>query len=211
MAVASHPYAPLVTARFIVFEGGEGAGKSTLIGLLAPRLRASGAEVVTVREPGGTPAGEQIRELLQTPLTPWAEAFAFLVARAQLVHEVIRPTLERGAVVLCDRFEASTFAYQGHARGLDLAILQAANAAATGGLHPDLSVWLDLDAEAGLARKHGEAEAIRTGLESLDFHRKVRAGYAALMADAPPGTWLRLDATRPPEELAAATFPVVQG
>lgn len=191
-----------MTGRFIVFEGGEGAGKSTLIALLAPRLRAGGAEVVTVREPGGTAAGEQVRALLHTPLTPWAEAFAFLAARAQVVHEVIGPALDRGAIVLCDRFEASTFAYQGHARGLDLATLRAANAAATGGLTPDLTVWLDLDPEAGLARKDGEAEAIRTGLESLDFHRKVRAGYAALMAEAAPGTWLRLAATRRPAELA---------
>jgi dTMP kinase len=109
-------------------------------------------------------------------------------------------------MVLCDRFEASTFAYQGHARGLDLDTLRVANAAATGGLHPDLTVWLDLDPEAGLARKHGEAEAIRTGLESLEFHRKVRAGYAALMAEAAPGTWLHLDATRPPGELANEVF-----
>jgi dTMP kinase len=190
-----------VAGRFIVFEGGEGAGKSTLIGLVAPRLRETGAEVVTVREPGGTDAGELVRQLLHLDLTQWAEAFAFLAARAQVVQEVIRPALERGATVLCDRFEASTFAYQGHARGLDLAALRAANAAATGGLRPDLTVWLDLEPEVGLARKHGEAEAIRTGLESLAFHRKVRDGYAALMAEAAPGTWLRLDATRAPEEL----------
>jgi dTMP kinase len=189
--------------RFIVFEGGEGAGKSTLISLVAPRLRDTGMEVVTVREPGGTEAGELVRQLLHLPLTPWAEAFAFLAARAQVVAEVVRPALDRGATVLCDRFEASTLAYQGHARGLDLAALRAANDAVTGGLHPDLTVWLDIEPAAGLARKHGEAEAIRTGLESLAFHQRVREGYAALMADAPPGTWLRLDATRPPEELAA--------
>ncbi|MGH2609110.1 MAG: dTMP kinase [Tepidiformaceae bacterium] len=198
-----------LTGRFIVFEGGEGAGKSTLISLLAPRLRESGAEVLTVREPGGTEVGEQVRELLHLPLTPWAEAFAFLAARAQVVDEVIRPALERGAVVLCDRFEASTFAYQGHARGLDLATLRAANAAATGGLQPDLTIWLDLDPEAGLARKHGEAEAIRTGLESLEFHRLVRVGYAALMAEAPPGSWLRLDATGRPAELAVEVVRVL--
>ncbi|MEX0784003.1 MAG: dTMP kinase [Dehalococcoidia bacterium] len=199
-----------MTGRFIVFEGGEGAGKSTLISLVAPRLRQSGDEVVTVREPGGTEAGELVRQLLHLDLAPWAEAFAFLAARAQVVEEVIRPALDRGAIVLCDRFEASTFAYQGHARGLDLAALRAANAAATGGLEPDLTAWLDLDPKVGLARKHGEAEAIRTGRESLAFHRKVREGYGMLMSEAPPGTWLRLDATRPPGELAARLLETVK-
>ncbi|MEX1102857.1 MAG: dTMP kinase, partial [Dehalococcoidia bacterium] len=128
----------------------------------------------------------------------------------QVVDEVIRPALQRAAIVHCDRFEASTFAYQGHARGLDLAALRAANAAATGGLEPDLTVWLDLDPKVGLARKHGEAEAIRTGRESLAFHRKVREGYGMLMSEAPPGTWLRLDATRPPGELAARLLETVK-
>ncbi|MGH7754211.1 MAG: dTMP kinase [Gemmatimonadales bacterium] len=197
--------------RFVVFEGGEGAGKSTLIGLVAPRLRDAGREVVTVREPGGTEAGELVRALLHLPLTPWAEAFAFLAARAQVVAEVIRPALERGATVLCDRFAASTFAYQGFARGLDLGVLRAANTAATGGLEPGLTVWLDLDPAVGLARKHGEAEAIRTGLEAIDFHRRVRAGYAALMAEAPEGAWLRLDATRPTGGLAEETMRAITG
>ena len=194
-----------------MLEGGEGAGKSTLIGLVAPRLRKTGAEVVTVREPGGTEAGELVRQLLHLDLAPWAEAFAFLAARAQVVQEVIRPALERSATVLCDRFEASTLAYQGYGRGLDLAALRAANAAATGGLQPDLTVWLDLDPGIGLARKHGEAEAIRTGLESLAFHRKVRDGYAALMAEAPEGSWLKLDSTRLPGELAEETTRAVTG
>jgi dTMP kinase len=152
-----------------------------------------------------------VRQLLHLDLAPWAEAFAFLAARAQVVHEVIRPALERRATVLCDRFEASTFAYQGHARGLDLASLRAANAAATGGLHPDLTVWLDLEPEVGLARKHGEAEAIRTGLESLAFHHRVREGYGALMAEAPPTSWIKLDATRPPPELADDAFRAITG
>lgn len=183
--------------RFIVFEGGEGAGKSTIAAALAERLRAEGREVVLTREPGGTPAGEKVRALLHEPLTPWAEAFAFLAARAQIVHEVIRPALERGATVLCDRFSASTMAYQGQARGLDLETLRLANRAATGGLEPDLVLWLDVEPEDGLARKLGESEAILTGLENIDFHRKVRAAYAEQMAAAPPGTWVRIDASRP--------------
>ena len=197
--------------RFVVFEGGEGAGKSSLISTVAPHLRTSGVEVVTVREPGGTAAGEQVRALLHLDLAPWAEAFAFLAARAQVVQEVIRPALERGATVLCDRFEASTFAYQGYARGLDLDALRAANDAATGGLHPDLTIWLDLAPEVGLARKHGETEAIRTGRESLAFHSRVREGYAALCAAGKPASWLKLDATRPPERLAEAVLAAIQG
>lgn len=191
-----------MAGQFIVLEGGEGAGKSTMAGLLGARLRDAGHEVMSVREPGGTEAGEMVRQLLHLPLAPWAEAFAFLAARAQVVKEVIRPALERGAIVVCDRFEASTFAYQGYGRGLDLNVLRQANHAATGGLHPQLTILLDVDPATGIARKHGEMEAIQTGLESLEFHRIVRAGYLELMEEAEPGSWLRLDATRPPEELA---------
>ena len=154
------------------------------------------------REPGGTPSGELVRALLQEPLTPWAETFAFLLARSQLVHEVIRPALARGAAVICDRFAASTFAYQGYGRGLDLGMLQRVNALATGGLEPDLVIFLDLDPAAGLARKHGEDEAIRTGLEDLAFHRRVRGGYTALAASSAPGRWLTFDASRSADEVA---------
>jgi dTMP kinase len=186
---------------FIVLEGGEGSGKSTLAAGLALRARGTGREVVLTREPGGTPAGEQVRALLHEPLTPWAETFAFLTARAQLVHEVIRPALARGAIVICDRFEASTFAYQGHGRGLDLRALQAANRLATGGLHPDVTLYLDIDPATGLARKLGEEEAIRTGLETLEFHRRVRKGYLAQAASSAPGAWLTIDATQPPSRV----------
>lgn len=188
---------------FVVFEGGEGAGKSTVAGLVAKQLREeAGREVVLTREPGGTETGELVRALLHRQLAPWAETFAFLLARAQLIEEVIRPALARGAIVLCDRFEASTFAYQGHARGLDMAALEVANAAATNGLHPDLTAWLDIEPAAGLARKHGETEAIVTGREDLAFHQRVRAGYLARFEAALPGTWLRIDATLPPATIA---------
>ena len=140
--------------RFIVLEGGEGAGKSTLLASLASRFAEAGVHAVTAREPGGTAAGERIRDLLHEALTPWAEAFAFLAARAELVERVIRPALEDGAVVICDRFGASTLAYQGYGRGLDLATLRAAHAAATGGLEPDLTIYLDVDPE-GRARSEG--------------------------------------------------------
>jgi dTMP kinase len=188
---------------FVVLEGGEGAGKSTLQAALASRLRERGQDVVLTREPGGTPAGEIVRALLHEPLTPWAETFAFLAARAQLVNDVIAPALAGGALVLCDRFEASTFAYQGYGRGLDLGLLRTMNRLSTGGIRPDLTLLLDLDPATGLARKRGEAEAIRTGAEDLAFHRRVRAGYHALAADSEPGRWLMLDASQEPGRVAA--------
>ncbi len=192
--------------RFIVFEGGEGSGKSTASAAIASRLRATGNVVVHTREPGGTKAGELVRGLLHEDLSPWAELFAFLVARAQLVEEVIRPALSRGETVICDRFAPSTFAYQVHARGLDETAVRAANAAATGGLEPDLVVYLDIDPEVGLRRKLGETEAIRTGLEGLEFHRNVREGYLA-QAAAEPDRWLVIDATQSPEAVVEAIFP----
>lgn len=195
---------------FIVFEGGEGSGKSTAGAAVAERLRADGRDVLLTREPGGTRAGEIVRALLHEQLAPWAEAFAFLAARAQIVAEVIRPALDRGAIVICDRYEASFFAYQGYARGLDLATLRTANAAATGGLSPSLTVWLDIDPAAGLKRKHGEVEAIRTGLEGLAFHEKVREGYLRQMEAAPPGSWVRLDASAAPLMVAEAAYGAVR-
>jgi dTMP kinase len=199
----------MIHSNFIVLEGGEGAGKSTLAAALADRLRAEGREAVVTREPGGTAAGELVRGLLHEPLTPWAETFAFLVARAQLVHEVIHPALERGAVVICDRFAASTFAYQGYGRGLNLDALQRTNALATRGLEPGLVLFLDLDPAVGLARKRGEAEAIRTGLEDLAFHRRVRGGYTALAAAGPPGRWITFDASRPADDVARSAWDVL--
>ena len=192
-----------MTLPFIVFEGGEGSGKSTASAAVAAALREAGHAVVHTREPGGTEAGEAVRTLLHLPLAPWAEAFAFLVARAQVVEQVIRPSLEQGQIVICDRYEASFLAYQGFGRSLNRAQLQSANETATGGLHPSLTVFLDLDPAIGLARKRGEDEAIRIGLETLEFHHRVRTGYHTLMSEAPAGTWRLLDATLPPAQIAA--------
>ncbi|MCC7363495.1 MAG: dTMP kinase [Dehalococcoidia bacterium] len=193
---------------FIVLEGGEGAGKSTLAADLAARLRAAGRTVNLTREPGGTAAGELVRGLLHEPLQPWAETFAFMVARAELVAEVIRPALERGETVLCDRFAGSTFAYQGWGRGLALADLDRVNALATGGLAPDLVLYLDIPPEIGLARKHGETEAIRTGLEARAFHERVREGYRA-QAAAAPATWVTIDALQPAAVVAELAWSAV--
>lgn len=196
---------------FVVLEGGEGSGKSTLAAALARELEPTGLEIVLTREPGGTIAGERVRELLHLDLVPWAEAFAYLVARAQLVNTLIRPALERGALVVCDRFSASTLAYQGYGRGMDLHELRAAGRLATSGLEPDLTLWVDIDPHVGLARKRGEAEALRTGGEPLQFHERVRAGYRAQAQSARPGDWVRLDgAARPDTVLAGALAAVRQ-
>jgi len=197
--------------RFVVFEGGEGSGKSTAALAVAQRAREAGLSVVHTREPGGTVAGELIRTLLHEELVPWAEVFAFLTARAQLVETVIRPALAAGTLVICDRFSPSTVAYQVHARGLDEAAVRAADAAATGGLRPDLVVYLDIAPEAGLARKHGEDESIRTGLEGLAFHQHVREGYLLQAAAAGPGRWITLDGALPAATVADLAWRAVAG
>jgi dTMP kinase len=203
-----NPKSQIQNPKFIVFEGGEGSGKSTASAAIAERLRASGVAVVHTREPGGTRAGELVRGLLHEQLTPWAELFAFLAARAQLVEEVIRPALARGETVICDRFAPSTFAYQVHARGLDESAVRSANTTATGGLEPDLVVYLDIEPAVGLRRKLGETEAIRTGLEGLAFHRNVREGYLA-QAAGDPEKWLVIDATLAPDAVVERVWAAV--
>lgn len=197
--------------RFISFEGGEGCGKTTHIAILAERLRAKGIEVVLTREPGGTPLCEAIRGLLQLDTAgespvPEAEALLFCASRAQLVRNVIRPALERGAWVLCDRFADSTLAYQGYGRGFPLDALRALLSFATGGLIPDTTFLL----EASLETRNGRLDArYGTGVgadrferEEDDFHRRVREGFEAL-ADAEPDRIVRIETERPVEETAA--------
>jgi dTMP kinase len=174
--------------RFIVFEGGEGSGKTTQSRLLAERLRASGARVTSVREPGGTPAGDDIREILLDPvhagLDPRAELMLYAASRAEHVAKVIRPRLEAGDVVVCDRFTDSSLAYQGYGRGLPLESVRALNDLATGGLAPDLTVYIDLDPRLGIARAAGRGTADRLEAEEIGFHERVRAGFLEL-AGAP--------------------------
>lgn len=188
--------------RFVTLEGGEGAGKSTQLEALAILARDAGVEVVTCREPGGTVLGERLRSALfdlERAPEPLAELLVFNAARAQLVAEVVRPALERGALVLCDRFTDSTVAYQHYGRGLPLETVEAVNRAATGGLNPDLTLLFDLPPEAGRGRgQHGGSDYLER--EALAFHERVRAGYLAL-AKAEPERWLVLDATLPVAEL----------
>ena len=182
-------------ALFIVFEGGEGCGKSTQTRALYRRLSEDGFRAVLTREPGGTRLGERVRRHLKrtdkTQISPLAELFLIATARAQLVSEVIRPELEKGKTVICDRFTPSTLAYQGHGRGLDMDAVRAVNGMATDGLSPDLVVLLDIPVEAGLGRKKSR-DRDRFESESLAFHARVRRGYLE-MAKADPERWLVVD------------------
>jgi dTMP kinase len=192
---------------FIAFEGPEGAGKSSQIRLLADTLRATGCDVLVTREPGGTPIGERIRDVLldasSAAMSPRTEALLLNAARAQLVQDVIGPALERGEVVLCDRFADSTLAYQGGGRGLSLWELATLQQFAIGGLEPDLRILLDVDAEIGLRRRRAVVgSSNRLDEESLLFHRRVRDTFREL-ARADPGSWIVLDGGQPSETVAS--------
>ena len=189
---------------FITFEGPEGGGKSTQIHRLAAALADHGYPVWTTREPGGTRVGEMIRPILLgrqgAPITPWSEALLFTAARAQHVEEVLRPRLERGELVLCDRYADSTLAYQGYGRGLDLDTLRQLQRQATGGLQPDLTILLNLPVQAGLARIPRPNQD-RLDQETEAFHQRVRAGYQQLAA-ADPRRWREVDASAAEERVA---------
>lgn len=194
---------------FVTFEGPDGSGKTTQLRLLADHLRAAGYAVLTTREPGGTPISDQIRDVLHdaqnTMMDARAEILLYSASRAQLVREVIQPALAGGKIVLSDRYADSTIAYQGYGRGLDLTALRQITAFATGGLTPDLTIYLDCPVEVGLHRKQramalGEGEWNRLDQEPVEFHRRVRQGYLALIA-AEPDRWLVLDAHRPIKEI----------
>jgi dTMP kinase len=182
------------TGVFITFEGIEGSGKSTQLPRLAEWLTSRGADVEVTREPGGTPLGAALRSLLLDPLNsgmaPEAELFLYLADRAQNVRERIRPALERGAIVLCDRHTDATLVYQGVMRGLGIPHLVALNRTATGGLAPDRTLLFDMPAEAGLSRAanrgtgHG-GPGDRIENEPLEFHRGVREAYLELARAEP--------------------------
>ncbi len=193
---------------FVTFEGPEGAGKSTILKLAAEALRAQGREVVTTREPGDGPLGPQIRQLILhgEAMDPRTELFLFLADRAQHTESLIKPALEAGKTVLCDRYADSTVVYQGVARGLGREFLQELNSFATGGLKPDLTILFDLDPEIGLARQEGKD---RLDSEPLEFHRRVRAGFLEVAAEE-PDRWRIVDASRSKEEVLASVLEILR-
>ncbi len=186
---------------FISFEGLDGCGKTTQARLLADRLRASGSEVVLTREPGGTALGEEIRRLVLHggDVAPWAEAALYAASRAQHVDEVIRPALQRGAVVVCDRYVDSSVAYQGVGRGLGLEEVLELNLAAVGGLLPDLTVLLEIGVEDAAARVGHERDRIER--EDDGFRTRVAEGFRAL-AERFPARYVVVDGGRGVQEIA---------
>ena len=186
---------------FVTFEGIDGSGKTTQAALLASGCAADGREVVLVREPGGTPLGDGLRELLLhgPTITPWAEATLFAAARAELVETTIRPALERGATVVCDRYLDSSLVYQGVARGLGIDAVYELNVSATGGLLPDRTFVLLLEAAAAAGR--GGAELDRIEREDAAFTARLAEGYGKIV----PmffGRCIAIDARKPPAEIA---------
>jgi dTMP kinase len=199
---------------FVTFEGGEGVGKSTQVARLAERLRRGGVgEVVTTREPGGTPRAERIRAALLGGAAkahgPLAEALLFAAARLDHLDALIRPALARGAVVLCDRFSDSTRAYQGAAGGVEPRFLDAVERAVVGATRPDLTLVLDLAPAEGLARAEARAGARdRFEAESAAFHERLRQAFRAIAA-ADPARCVLVDAGRPPDAVEADIWAAV--
>ncbi len=191
---------------FITLEGPDGCGKTVQSKRLADYLLSQGLEVLMTREPGGTEIGDQIRQVIMSlenrQMDPRTEFLLFSASRAQLVKEVIRPHLESGGVVVSDRFYDSSFAYQGYGHGLSLAELRAITAFATGGLVPDLTLLIDLPAEAGLARRKSGGHWNRMDAYDLQFHQRVRAAYRE-MAQGEPARWRTVDGDRSPDTVQA--------
>ena len=185
---------------FITFEGPEGSGKTSQLPALADYLRDAGYDVVVTREPGGTPVGDQIRDVLMNlenvSIVPRTEILLFLAARAQHVEDLIRPSLAAGKIVLCDRFGDSTLAYQGYGHQTDLGVLRQLLNFSTGGLTPDLTLLLDVPVRAGFERKwHNSTEWNRLDAYAEAFHERVRQGYFAL-AKEEPVRWVIIDASQ---------------
>jgi dTMP kinase len=219
---------------FVTFEGPEGSGKSTQARILYEHLYARRYPVILVREPGGTRIGDLIRrivlDLQHTEMAPTTETLLFSAARAQLVSEVIRPYLEQGGIVLCDRYADSTFAYQGYGLGRSMDELLTITGAATNGLRPDMTIYLDLSAEEGLERKwrkrqetrprspvtlptgaprEPQVEWNRLDARELAYHQRVEAGYRALIAQDPQ-RWHLFDARQPIDALAEQIMGAVE-
>ncbi len=199
---------------FITLEGPDGSGKSMQIPMLAEFIRQRGYEVLTTREPGGTSIGDQIRQVIMklgnTSMQPRTEILLFCAARAQIVEEVLKPALARGVVVISDRYADSTLAYQGYGHGIDLEELKRLMKFVTGGLTPDLTLLLDVDASTGLQRRQSSGgEWNRLDAYELAFHKRVREGYLEL-AQAEPERWQWVDAGQPPAMVQSAIRKIIE-
>jgi dTMP kinase len=199
---------------FLAFEGGEGTGKTTQLRVLADALAGRGFEVVVTHEPGDSPVGARLREVLLDPatvITAQTEALLYAADRAEHVAHVVAPALARGAIVITDRYLDSSIAYQGYGRGLDIAEVKRASHWATGGLVPHLTLLLDLPAEDGLRRARGRGgRADRLEAEALDFHKRVRAGFLEL-ARADPARYAVIAAAGAPDQVADGVRSAVFG
>lgn len=190
---------------FITFEGSEGCGKTTQMTHLAECLRQIGHDILAVREPGGTPIGDQVRQVLLSnkngEMHARTEILLFQASRAQLVEQIIRPHLEKGGIVLCDRYADSTLAYQGYGRGADLDELRSLIRFATGGLVPDLTLLMDIDVLQGLKRRSDDGDINRLDAMTVDFYQRVRQGYLSLAA-AEPARWVIVNANQTQAQVA---------
>jgi dTMP kinase len=197
---------------FITLEGPEGSGKTSHISHLVDYLREGGFSVCPTREPGGTSIGEQIREVIHDlkneEMHPRTETLLYQAARAQIVEQVVKPRLQAGEVVISDRYYDSTIAYQGYGHQQDLDQVRALVRYATGGLTPDLTILLDLEVEEGLRRKKRDNEWNRLDAYTVEFHRRVRAGYLEMAAHE-PGRWVVIDAGKAWEDVQAELRSVI--
>ncbi len=175
-----------MNGKFITFEGSEGCGKSTQSKMLSDYLKSKGMKVTYLREPGGVKASELIREILLNPknkISPVAETLLYMAARAQVVQEIIKPALDRGRIVVCDRFLDSTICYQGYGLGIDIELIKCIGNFATQGIKPDLTIFLDLPVRSGLIHRHNCKDRIEQ--RSVSYHEKVRRGYLRLAKAEP--------------------------
>ncbi len=192
-----------------MLDGPEGAGKTTQVQRLVQRLRDAGRKATSVRDPGSTPVSERIREVLLDRRLPEmgarTEVFLYMASRAEMVVRIVRPALDVGLIVVCDRFVSSTVAYQGYAGGIDPELIWDLGRTACGGIEPNLTVILDLPVEEGLARARRLAEPDRIEAKDQTFHEKVRQGFLS-MAEARPQVFAVVDASQPPDAVAEAIW-----
>lgn len=197
---------------FITFEGLEGSGKSVQVGLLAAKLREEGHDIVVTREPGGTRVGEQIRTITHNPqnvdLIATTEAYLMAAARAQHVRVRIRPALEAGKIVICDRFIDSSIAYQGYGREMGRETIESLNALAVDSVHPNLTILLDISVEVGSNRRLRTDKMDRLDLQSNDFYERVRKGYAEIAKRSPERVKV-IDASKSPDEVQSQIWTII--